>query len=110
SPLDEISRVGEDKVALSVVGRRYTVEDPAGLIRRILAHAEQGLDLERLAGDLPEHVPLAAAEATVKALADTRVLVPRNTRGASDATQHHLSHRRELDGNFGAAADFDPAS
>ncbi|MFC5475536.1 TOMM precursor leader peptide-binding protein [Paraherbaspirillum soli] len=112
SPLAEITTIGDDKIVLSVVGRRFTVEDRVGMLKSILANAEQGVTLAALTDRLSENFPAEAVEAAVKALVDTKVLVKRDGRASGDATHQHLEHRRELDGLIAAEqkASYDPAN
>jgi bacteriocin biosynthesis cyclodehydratase domain-containing protein len=97
SPLAEITTMGDDKIAISVVGRRFTIEDPFGMIKSILASVEDGISLEDIALALSEHYPADAVQSTLKALVDTKVLVGRDGRAHGDATHEHLEHRRDQD-------------
>ncbi|MDK2123271.1 TOMM precursor leader peptide-binding protein [Parachitinimonas caeni] len=106
SPLAEVTQLGDDKIALSVVGRRFTVEDRAGMIKSILEHAQDGIVLDQLTSTLSAVFPASAVEAAVKSLAQTKVLVSHDARSRGDATHQHLAHRREADGQIGV----DPAS
>ncbi|MET3135141.1 bacteriocin biosynthesis cyclodehydratase domain-containing protein [Oxalobacteraceae bacterium GrIS 1.11] len=107
SPLAEITTLGEDKIAISVVGRRYTIEDPFGMIRNILESVENGLELDVISAAMSEHFPADAVQSTLKSLVDTKVLVARDGRSHGDATHEHLEHRRQQDGTV--AADAHPA-
>lgn len=108
SPLVEITTLGDDKIALSIVGRRYTIEDRFGMIQSILSSAENGLEQDTLRANLSQHFPQDAIETTLKSLIDTKVLVKHNDRGSGDATQQYLAHRREQEGNImpGASAAY----
>lgn len=97
SPLAEITTVGEDRIAMSVVGRRFTVEDKVGMLKTVLARAAQGLRVAELEAELGEHFPPEAVQAAVQALVNARVLVPHDARGHGDATHQHLAYRREMD-------------
>lgn len=112
SPLAEITILGEDKIALSVVGRRYTVEDRAGMLKGILSAAAHGATTAALAQALADAFPAEAVEVAVKALVDTKVLVRCSGRVSGDATHHQLEHRREMEGMISAdkRAAYDPAN
>jgi bacteriocin biosynthesis cyclodehydratase domain-containing protein len=112
SPLAEITAIGDDKIALSIVGRRFTVEDRVGMLKSILTDAAKGVTLAALIDNLSEHFPAEAVEAAVKAMVDTKVLVSRDGRATGDATYQHLEHRRELEGLVAAEqnATYDPAN
>ncbi len=97
SPLAQITAIGAEKVALSVAGRRFTVDDPAGMLKLILARAEQGLDQAAVCEELADQFPADAIEAAIQALVNTRVLIRHNTRASGDASLHLLEHRRELE-------------
>lgn len=99
SPLAEITTLGDDKIAMSVVGRRFTVEDKVGMLKSILDQAGRGVQLAALTASMADSFPPEAIEAAVTALVNTRVLVRDDTRAraSGDATHQHLQHRRELD-------------
>lgn len=97
SPLAEITTLGEDKIAMSVVGRRFTVEDKVGMLKSILDQAGQGVQLAALTAAMADSFPPEAVEAAVTALVNARVLVRDDARAGGDATHQHLQHRRELD-------------
>lgn len=97
SPLAEITTLGDDKIAMSVVGRRFTVEDKVGMLKGILDQAGQGVQLAALTAALADSFPPEAVEAAVTALVNARVLVRDDARAGGDATHQHLQHRRELD-------------
>lgn len=103
SPLAEVTTLGEDKIAISVVGRRFTVEDRVGILKSILADAAHGVTLKKLLDDRAESFPPEAVEAAVNALVDAKVLLKHDARSGSEATFHHLQHRREQDGMSGPA-------
>ncbi|SFM61541.1 TOMM precursor leader peptide-binding protein [Rugamonas rubra] len=98
SPLAEITTIGADKIALSVVGRRFTVEDKVGMLKGILALARDGVSRDALVEHMADSFPAEAVDAALKALLDTKVLVRHNGRASGDATHEHLTHRRELEG------------
>jgi bacteriocin biosynthesis cyclodehydratase domain-containing protein len=98
SPLAEVTAVDEAKIALSVMGRRFTVEDPMGMLKRLLALAEQGVSHDAAVAALEEEFPAEAVTAAIKALTDTKVLVKRNDRVIGDATHYQLQHKREMEG------------
>jgi len=100
SPLAEITTLADDKIALSVVGRRYTVEDRAGLIKRMLAYAENGVELSTLTETFAAEFPDAAVEAAFASLVSARVLVRDDARALGDSTHLQLQHRREMSGNL----------
>lgn len=97
SPLAEITTLGDDKIAMSVVGRRFTVEDKVGMLKTILGQAGQGVQMAALTESMADSFPPEAVEAAVTALVNTRVLVRDDARAGGDATHQHLQHRRELD-------------
>jgi len=103
SPLAEVTTLSEDKIAISVVGRRFTVEDRVGILKSILTDAAQGVTLARLVEDRAESFPPEAVETAVNALVDAKVLVKADGRSGGDATFHHLQHRREQEGFVSAA-------
>jgi bacteriocin biosynthesis cyclodehydratase domain-containing protein len=98
SPLAEVTTLSEDKMAISVVGRRFTVEDRVGILKSILADAAQGVTVAQLVADRAESFPPEAVEVAVNALIEAKVLIKANGRNGSDATFHHLQHRREQEG------------
>lgn len=102
SPLAEVTTQGEDKIAISVVGRRFTVEDRVGILKSILADAAHGVTLRQLLDDRAESFPPEAVEAAVNALVEAKVLLKQDGR-SGDSTFHHLQHRREQDGMSGPA-------
>jgi bacteriocin biosynthesis cyclodehydratase domain-containing protein len=102
SPLAEVTAQGEDKIAISVVGRRFTVEDRVGILKSILADAAHGVTLRQLLDDRAESFPPEAVEAAVNALVEAKVLLKQDGR-SGDSTFHHLQHRREQDGMSGPA-------
>ncbi|MBJ7310479.1 TOMM precursor leader peptide-binding protein [Rugamonas sp. CCM 8940] len=98
SPLAEITTIGADKIALSVVGRRFTVEDKVGMLKGILTQARDGISRDALVERMADSFPAEAVDAALKALLDTKVLVRHNGRANGDATHEHLTHRRQLEG------------
>ena len=86
SPLAEVTTLGEDKIAISVVGRRFTVEDRVGILKSILADAAHGVTLKQLLDSRAESFPPEAVEAAVNALVEARVLLKQNGRSGGDAT------------------------
>lgn len=96
SPLAEITTLGDDRIAMSVVGRRFTVDDKVGILRAILARAAQGVRMSELAAALGDSFPPEAVTVAVEALVKARVLVARDGRATGDATYEHLDYRREL--------------
>ena len=112
SPLAQITAIGAEKIALSVVGRRFTVDDPAGLLKLILARAEHGLDQAALGDQLAEQFPADAIDAAVQALVNTRVLIRHNGRATGDASLHLLEHKRDLEAltTPASAAQYAPAN
>lgn len=103
SPLAEVTVIGDDKIALSVVGRRFTVEDRVGMLKSILRDAESGVQLSTLIENMADLFPAEAVQTAVKALVDTKVLVRRDGRSGGDATLHHLEHRREQEALISSA-------
>jgi bacteriocin biosynthesis cyclodehydratase domain-containing protein len=112
SPLAEVTTIGTEKIALSIVGRRFTVEDQVGMLKRILGHAEKGATFTELTHSMEDEFPAEAVEVAVKALVDTKILVKSNGRISGDATHTYLKHRRELDGLIPQQqeATYDPAN
>ena len=99
SPLAEITTLDDDKIALSVVGRRYTIEDKIGLTRRILDFAQHGMTSSTLIDSLSNEFSETVLASTIQSLTATGVLVSKDDRAMGESTHLHLQHYRERSGN-----------
>lgn len=90
SSLAEIIILNEDKIAISIVGRRYTIDDPFGMLRSILNYIEDGADMEMIEKGLSECFPAGVVSSTLKSLIDTKVLVEKDSRTHGDSTHDYF--------------------
>ena len=75
SPLAEITTFGTDKIALSLVGRRLTIEDPTGMLKCMLLSTKKGISQTELVSLLAQDYPTDAVTAAIKALCDLNLFI-----------------------------------
>lgn len=84
SPVLEVVEMEGDRLAFSVYGKRYTLQDDAGLIRTLMAAAKTGVALSEFKEAHHETHSSLAVDAAVCALVDAKFLVDESA-GRSNA-------------------------